>query len=121
MKRDLDLVRQILIAMESGEHGFVGDTFTIEDYSDEQIGYHVFLMADAGLISALDATTISDESPSAIPKSITWAGHDFLDSVRDETVWKKACSMVINPTVGVAFDVLIAWLKEEARRRLWPS
>lgn len=104
--------------MEASDHGIAADSPVIDGYTEEQIGYHVYLMNQAGLITAVDTTTISDESPSAIPLSITWAGHDFLDSVKDETLWKKAKSVVIKPAAGVAFDVLVAWVKAEAKQRL---
>ncbi len=118
MKRDLDLIRSILLSMEANEHGIAADCPAIEGFTEEQIGYHVYLMGQAGLITVADATTLSDQSPSAIPLSITWAGHDFLDSVKDETLWKKAKSIVLKPAAGVAFDVLVAWVKAEAKQRL---
>lgn len=95
MKRDIDLIRSILLSMESNGHGFSADRPVIDGY-----------------------TTNSDLSPSAIPLSLTWDGHDFLDSVKDETLWKKAKSMVLKPAGGVAFDVLLAWVKAEAKQRL---
>ena len=118
MKRDIDLIRTILLSMEANEHGFAGTSPAIEGHSEEQIGYHVYLMGQAGLITTADATCLSDQSPNAIPLSITWAGHDFLDSVKDETLWKKAKTIVLKPAAGVAFDVLVEWVKAEAKQRL---
>lgn len=118
MKRDLDLIRSILLSIEANAHGFAADRPVIDGYTEEQIGYHVYLMGQAGLITVVDATTLSDQSPSAIPLSITWAGHEFLDSVKDEALWKKAKSMVLKPAAGVAFDVLVEWVKAEAKQHL---
>lgn len=118
MKRDLDLVRKILLWMEGSDHGTVHTEPQIEGFSAEQVGYHVHLMGQAGLITALDITTNGDHSPNALPSSLTWAGHDFLDAVKDDTLWEKAKSMVLKPAAGVAFDVLLAWAKAEAKHRL---
>lgn len=118
MKRDLDLIRSILLSMEASDHGFAAERPAVDDYTEEQIGYHVYLMGQAGLITTADATTLADQSPSAIPLSITWAGHDFLDSVKDETLWNKAKSVVLKPAAGVTFDILVAWVKAEAKQRL---
>jgi hypothetical protein len=90
MKRDMDLVRKILLAIEENPQGFFNKRLLIEGYSAEQIGYHVYLMMQAGLVEGADATTMGCQSPVAIPTGLTWQGHDFLDACRDEGVWAKA-------------------------------
>jgi hypothetical protein len=89
MKRDINLVRQILLAMESHPSGFAPHKFTIVGYHQDVIGHHVYLMEQAGLITAVSTTEFGSTSPVAQPLTITWRGHDFLDAVRDETVWSK--------------------------------
>jgi len=89
MKRDLELVRKILLAMEAHDAGFAPDHFTIAGYDQEVIGHHVWLMGQGALVTAVDVTAMGDRSPVALPGSITWTGHDFLDTVRNETVWSK--------------------------------
>jgi len=118
MKRDLDLVRKILIEMESHEHGFYSSYPEIENYTKDQIGYHAFLMKQAGLIDAADRNTLSSKSPDAIPLNLTWLGHEFLESTKDPSLWAKAKKIVIEPIGGIAFDVLIEWLKKEAKLKL---
>jgi hypothetical protein len=87
MQRDMDLVRNILIWIEAQEHALnVGWEIKIEGYTDEQVGYHCHLMNEAGLIAAEDSTSLESLSPDAVPRCLTWAGHDFLDSVKDATV-----------------------------------
>jgi hypothetical protein len=56
MKRDLDLVRLILKACEEHPHGFAPRTFELPDYSEEQIGYHIHLLGQAGLMRVIDST-----------------------------------------------------------------
>jgi hypothetical protein len=71
MKLDMDLVRKILIALEDHPHGSYGQFIRIEGYSPEQIGYHVTLMGEAGLLVAVDVTTMDSESPEAMPERLT--------------------------------------------------
>lgn len=118
MKRDLDLVRKILLQMEAAEHGFFKGPLTIADHSDEEIGYHVFLMSQAGLVKALPDSEINSQSPHATPINITWAGHEFLEASKDDGLWNKAKTHVLKPAGGAAFDVLLEWLKSEAKQRL---
>ncbi len=41
MKRDMDLVREILLAIDSHEKGYAPQKMEFEGYTDEQIGYRV--------------------------------------------------------------------------------
>lgn len=90
MKREMDLVRAILIAMEEHEHGFAPTALKIPGYSEEQIGYHVYLMGQAGLLDVSDVSSLDGASPQAIPHSIRWNGHEFLANAREEKNWLQA-------------------------------
>lgn len=64
------------------------------------------------------AEAVSNRATTYFLQKMTWAGHDFLDSMRDDTIWKKAQEKVLKPIGGVAFDVLKEWLKAEMRSKL---
>jgi hypothetical protein len=104
MKLDMDLVRKILITLEEHPHGFYNQFIKIEGYSEEQIGYHVTLMEEAGLLLVIDATHMGSESPEAMPNRLTWQGHQFLNACRDEGRWTKAKD-IFRQAGGVSFDV----------------
>jgi hypothetical protein len=115
MKRDLDLVRKILIAMSENERGpNIKWGETIPGYEDAKIYHHAHLMAQGGLIVATDITTMSDLNPVALPMSITWDGHEFLEASNKPGLWEKAQTHIIKPAGGVAFSVLLDWLKAQA-------
>ncbi len=119
MRRDMDLVRKILKLVEAQETALnIGWDLAVDGYSDEQIGYHIHLMGQAGLVVAIDSTTMSNTSPSAIAASLTWQGHDFLESIKDDDLWAKAKKHVLMPAGGAAFSVLTEWIKAEAKQRL---
>ena len=119
MKWDLDLVRSILQWMEARPEGHnVGWKLATDEYTDEEIGYHVHPMGQAGLILADDITHLLSHSPCAMPVSITWAGHDLLGASNDSTLWASAKKKVIGPAGSVAFNVLLEWLKSEAKKKL---
>lgn len=118
MKRDIDLIRKILLVLESQEHGFFREPLVVDGYTEEQIGYHVHLLGEAGLLKVRDHTHLQSMSPEAFPISITWAGHEFIDAAKDESIWEKAKTKVLKPIGGVALDVLLEWLKAEAKQRI---
>jgi hypothetical protein len=96
MKRDMDLIRQILFKME--ELPMTGGWYDIEidGHSRDEIIYHVRLMDEAGLIEAQDLTTLT--SIDWRPKRITYAGHEFLDAARSDTVWNTAKDKLLSVT-----------------------
>lgn len=90
MKRDMDLVRAILIAVEREPAGFAPPNLEIEGYSKDQIAYHNYLLIDAKLADGATTTHLGSTGPEAIISTLTWAGHEFLDAARDETLWNQA-------------------------------
>lgn len=50
MKRDMDLVRKILMALEDNPTGYFKDEMTIDGYTEEDVGYHCYLLLQAGLV-----------------------------------------------------------------------
>jgi hypothetical protein len=92
MKRNLDLVRSILLEIESWPADTHGKGVEIEGYSHEEVTYNAFLLHDAGYIDAIVSKTMGGNS--IYPTQLTWNGHEFLDEARDKTTWEKAKSVV---------------------------
>jgi hypothetical protein len=46
----MDLVREIHLALEQHPHGFAPDELRIDGFTEEQVGYHAYIMGQAGLI-----------------------------------------------------------------------
>jgi len=115
MKRDMNLIRLILLALEGDQEA---DARSKAQYEKPVIAYHAALLIEAGLVEGA-TTKDADGMPARyFLQKMTWAGHDFLDSMRDDTIWKKAQEKVLKPVGGVAFDVLKEWLKAEMRNKL---
>ena len=117
MKRDMNLVREVLLALESESSGFAQEHLQVEGYNNEQIGYHTLLLLDAGFVEGQRITTYDSDSPSAIVTRITWAGHEFLDAARDKGRWNEALRIVQEKgggavTVGVLTQMLSALAKQ---------
>jgi len=109
VKRDLDLIRKMLLAVEENSAGFAPD-LKFEGYTDEQVGYHAYLLVDAGLARGANVTAHVSDGPEAIIQSLTWEGHEFIDAARDDSRWQKAKSIVAEKGGGITLDVLKALL-----------
>jgi uncharacterized protein DUF2513 len=108
MKRDLDLVRRILLALEASPHGFAPATFTVPGYDQETIGHHVWLMHQGGLLTAEEVTAQHDPSPIALPEAITWRGHEFLDTTRSDRVWRTLKAALKDKAISLPFSLIEA-------------
>lgn len=105
MKRDLELCRQVLLKVEESSvtQGWI-EGFEIEGVNDEVLSEHVRLLDEAGLIDAQDLSSMS--SFCWMPKRLTYQGHEFLDAVRNDTVWMKAKEKVISSTGTLTLEAL---------------
>ena len=116
MKRDMDLARDILFAIEASDDARLRLSVRISGRSETEIAYHVKLLCEAGLVDALDVS--SPEQLRWIPGHLTWAGHEFLDAARRDTLWERAKTETFNRTGGFALELLQGMLMKLARREL---
>ena len=106
MKRDMDLVRRILFAVEDSEDGNV-DLDNI-GYDRDQIYLHVELMKEHGLVDALIAHGGDGPGHRILAcriRRLTWEGHDFLDMARRDDIWERAKKMCVKVSGGLALGV----------------
>ena len=121
MQRDMDLVRKVLIEMEKHPAPLHQSALQIADEDDELVSYHVMLLEEAGFITAVDASTNRLEW---IPGSLTWNGHEMLDAMRNDTVWRNFKAWlkkqgVISVSLGTVFEVLRRQEVQDVLRRLF--
>jgi hypothetical protein len=107
MQRNMDLVRTILLRLESSPSGWAPGDLGIKSYSDEEIGYHAHIMMEDDLIKASNSTHLGSKGPQATPRALTWKGHEFLDLARDQDRWNRA-KAIIAKVGGAPISV---WMK----------
>lgn len=105
MKRDMDLVRTILLALANSDEEVWSTSLVSDKYSREIIGYHFLILDEAGLIVANVRAADNDPYYIAVASRLTWEGNDFLDAVRDESIWKKVRSTIGKITGSASFEV----------------
>ena len=120
MKRDMDLARDILFAIEQNEDVPLGwIDLNIPGRSSEEVAYHVLILAEAGLIEAHPLSTHSGFDYR--PKRLTWQGHEFLDTARSNTLWERAKKETLKQTGGLSLDLLKAALLHFGKQALYIS
>lgn len=132
MRRHFDLIRNILIAIEKHPQatGFVplgGYKISgrlddkgrprFDGHEDLDVSYHVKLMADMGLILAVDVSTATTFEWRA--QRLTADGHDLVEAIRDDARWqgiKKRCA-----AEGKILTLETIWFFARAQQKLWEA
>ncbi|MER0283813.1 DUF2513 domain-containing protein [Clostridioides difficile] len=107
MKRNLELIRDILIKMEESD----ADRMSISDfmtdiYDERTISYHLQLLLDVGFIEATPMGVQRCLYKHYIVKRITSFGYDYLDNIRDDTVWNKTKKQLGNFASSASLEVI---------------
>lgn len=93
MKRDMDLVRALLLRVESWEippGGVMSNLFAtdpevrIDGYTETAVDYHLEYLIDSGLVDG----SCNIERRFRIHK-LTPDGHDLVESIRDPAIWSE--------------------------------
>lgn len=104
MKRDMDLIRAIAFHVEKSDGNLQSSEIDLDSYTTDQIGYHCALLAEAGLIVADAIYERDSQFPELLIQRLTWAGHEFVDAARNDTVWRKT-QKAVGQVGTVAFEV----------------
>ena len=108
MQRDMELVIKILDFLEKRDDISVIGKPQIDGYDDRVVAYHLRRMFEAGLLDA--ESTNSKTTPERIitvyPFGLSWEGHEFLDSMRNETVAAQVRSKLGSTLANVPFTII---------------
>lgn len=108
MRRDMDLIREILLEIESKESETSWVTVSFEGYSEQEVNYHVKLLSQEGLIKAKSYMS------GHMIQNLTWQGHDFIEDAKNETVWIKAKEFIKEKGGSASLSVMTEVLKSFA-------
>lgn len=141
MKRDWDLIKEILIKVEELE---LGSCLSVESFEKPQhahVCHNVTLIKDAGLVvterhkikagyvapveTAMNARIQQQIFQSATEATVnisnfeihrlTWEGQEFLDAIRADSTWAKVKTAIVKNGGSLSFEVLksqaIEWSK----------
>src|SRR5215208_3414974 len=102
MKRNLEVVRKMLIAIES-KPTEEAQALTFPGVTASVAMYHLRLLVDGGLVRGV----VQSEFECAV-NSLTWAGHELLDHLRDEKLWNDLQERAQLKGINITVDVLRA-------------
>jgi hypothetical protein len=100
LKRDMDLVRELLIQITDN------NLLPHEEWSDGVI-YHLKMLSDVGYIKGI-AFMQAYQGLIAAPSNpqLTWPGHEFLDTIKSQTVWDKIKNVIKDKGVDLSVEAI---------------
>lgn len=115
MQRDMDLIRDLLRAIEQNPTMDGSTDFAIAEpehvgisgHSMEEVSYHLRLLSQAGFIDS--------SAHGLIIRGLTWDGHEFLDNIKNDNIWSKVKQQAATVS-GVGLKVLAALAEAEMKK-----
>lgn len=120
----MDLIRGLLLKLEAipMKPGSVmvippdAEEIAVPDFDADQIEYHLGLIRQAEFVESVG----SQPMRGIAFRGLTWAGHDFADSVRDPAIWsktKKGALAAGGLTAQLLVDLAKGFLKKQIEER----
>lgn len=129
MKRDLDLMRDLLLKVEEATFGDVvrnpWQVFSSSGTPSEVVIYHVRLLVERKLLHSQSINLVAqnqDGTPVAkfLPDALTDEGHEFLETIRNPEVWRKTkekANKIGSFGIDLIKDLAKGFLKTEIKKR----
>lgn len=111
MRRDEDLVRSLMFQAEANEDWRLAEAGAVllsPSPEENRRAYHLHLLVDAGLFAQVGKGIFR----------LTNAGHDWLDAVRDDTIWnrtKNAADRVGGVGLQLLSSIATGFVKQQLR------
>lgn len=103
MKRDMDLIRRLMLMIEESSTGTL-ESWNLKGIDPVAANYHLELLEDAGLVLAFYRThpqqtrkrPVFRDNQGVTLKTpgLSWKGCEFLDKIRDDGVWRQVKTRV---------------------------
>jgi hypothetical protein len=120
MKRDMDLVRHILMTTRDSDNALEHHEFRLADggWTDDEVMYHIEIMQECGLIEAKVTKSSGRRNYHASVYRLTWTGQDFCDSIADSRVWAKVKDVIKRGVGSASFTVTVQTITKVANELL---
>ena len=115
MVRDMDIIRDLLLRIEAQTAHEAQGVFRPSNVEREVLDGHMMIMLDRGLIEAKDWQDMQGHNWAMA--RLAWEGHDFLDSIRDDEIWRKTKEGVAKAG-GFSLDLIKALAKGLIKKKI---
>ena len=123
MKRDWEIMRSVLLEVEAltREHAAKFKYFAPWHNDDPEAirAVHALMLHETGYLKGVRFQTLSEGEYLKQP-TLTMAGADLLDSIREQKMWDRMKQIAKDRGVGIAFDSIKGLAKIAIEQALSP-
>jgi hypothetical protein len=102
MERNWDAIRALLVGLE----GEAGESLSCKSVDDPIKAYNLIILADGGYVVLGDVIDLGENHYAVIPIRMTWEGHELLDSIREERVFRGVMSKIKDVAKSVPVEIV---------------
>jgi FPC/CPF motif-containing protein YcgG len=118
MKRDWEVVRKILMALE--EHDSDVAIKSLPDVDQVAWAYHIKILGEGKYIIGYVGLANSPSANFASALRLTWQGHELLERIRSDTTWARMKKTAKDKGMSLTIDVIKALAIEFAKQAMLP-
>ena len=117
MKRDLDLVRQLMLQIEALPAA-PPVQYRMSEIEDPILLAHLEMLIEAGLVNGRISRSQGARGDVISVSGLTWQGHEWTEMVRSQSVWNDVKSAVLDGGGVLTFELTKAMAAKIFRARL---
>jgi hypothetical protein len=117
MKRDMDLVRNIMLKAESLPPG-PPILYRVSEVEDLVLLHHLELLIEAGLLRGKITRSQGSRGDVIGVSGLTWEGHEWIETVRSDRVWEETKTTLLENEGALTFELTKAVAARIYRLRL---
>ena len=104
----MELIRKILFCIEEKyvDTWLDSNQVKIDGYDLKTVAYHCAILYDAGLVSDYKGQYGDNELYFFGVGRLTWEGHEFLDKIKNDTVWNKTKETITKEDIPFVGDAV---------------
>ena len=117
MKRDLDLVRQLMLQIEALPAA-PPVQYRMSEIEDPVLLAHLEMLIEAGLVNGRISRSQGARGDVISVSGLTWQGHEWVEMVRSQSLWNEVKSAVLDGGGVLTFELARAVATKLLRARL---
>jgi hypothetical protein len=117
MKRDLDLVRQLMLQIEALPAA-PPVQYRMSEIEDPVLLAHLEMLIEAGLVNGRISRSQGARGDVISVSGLTWQGHEWVEMVRSQSLWNEVKSAVLDGGGVLTFELTRAVAAKIFRARL---
>ena len=117
MKRDLDLVRQLMLQIEALPAA-PPVQYRMSEIEDPVLLAHLEMLIEAGLVNGRISRSQGARGDVISVSGLTWQGYEWIEMVRSQSLWNEVKSAVLDGGGVLTFELTKAVALKIFRERL---